>query len=517
MGLLFGSEEVMMEEEDEWLSFPHKIIHEYIAANYLVQEIAKNHDILKQLFPKWKDIKRHEEVYNFCIGCTSDAEQASVFVNHFCAVLSKTMIRNVKHGEMELSHSGIYKIDTIAGQYEERAGYSDKAELTQVFSAISREARAHGNTCTNPVCNKYIHVYPACNNINPTHISQSKLIIFTESIKFTQYSSASDKVADQQNWDEQCLVILGDKETEQHFISINHAMSNSNVTHVFMLNCMVRNSADIYNDQNVNRIFRESMQVLYMRACTLPGVLWDEVGHGLAGNEAMESVLMVHCTGVTEYLVSCIASCTALTTLWLPICKLSSEMCRMLCRQLVCLTQLEVLNLSKNPVWEHVTHITAAITAWGPAAPLRRLCLQDCELPAELVPALLSAVTQCCPLLEVLSIGGNSIGGHLPSFMAAAPASLQYLGVDSCNLQPEDVASITTALIHNTLPRLVYLDMEDNSLIDSVVEPLLQAANTHHHGKLEVELRGNNLSAEFTTRWSSQSRPQVHLILHPQA
>ncbi len=509
-----------MEEENEWLSFPHKIIHEYTASCYLVQKIKKNRKILGKLFPTWKDIKRHEEVYNFCIGCSSDAEQASVFTTHFCAVLSKEMMGNVKRCLYTLCHSGIYRIDTHANQYEENEAHSDKAELTQVFSAICREARAHGNTCTNPVCNEYIHVYPACRNTDPTHISKSKLIVFTDIVNTPHNScnssGASDNRTDQCKKDDKCLVIFGDNNNQQALSRINNAMSYCNATHVYIKGCNVEHSVNASIDQHVNNLFIQCLQSLCMKDCILPGIVWDEISRCLAGSKAMKSVWMYDCTGVTEYMITCTASFTTLTELLLRNCKLSSEMCEVICRKLKHLIHLEWLNLGLNPVGEHVTHITAAITAWGPAARLRGLYLYNCKLPADRIPALLSAVTQCCPLLQRLVIGGNNIGGCLPSFMATAPASLQYLGVINCNLQPDDVASITTAFTHNTLPQLWLLYMRDNSLTDDVVEPLLKAANTHRQGKLEVDLRENNLSAELTTRWSSQCRSQLHLNLHPQ-
>ena len=529
----------MGDEESEWLSFPHKMIHEYIAACYLVREIEKSNEILKLLFPKWKDIKIHEEVYNFCIGCSDSAEQASLLISHFCAVLSEKMIENVKPGSDKLCHSGIYKMDTIPDRVGEMEGYSDTKELTQVFSGIRREASGHKDTCTNPVCNEYIHLYPDCGNIDPNHISKCNLIIFNESITSDQHLlGAVNNVPDQHKKGKQSLVIFGDNDSDHDLTSINYAMSCCNVIQVYMRGCRVENSVNSENVQSVNNIFTPSLETLCMQHCTLPGAFWDRIGSGLAGSEAIERVLLADCTGITELLVNCIGSCTApirlelercelpsvpslassinLTKLKLRYCKLSHEACGTLCMQLIHLTHLNQIKLSDSPVGEHVKLITAAISAWGPSAVLRDLDLSDCELPAEQVPALLSALTECCPLLNNLCIDGNRISGCLSSFMAAVPAYLANLGLRSCQLQLEDVASITTALLHNRLPQLMYLNIRANSLSDNVVEPLLQAANTHHQGRLEVDLRYNTLSAEFTSRWSSQTRPQLHLSLHPQ-
>ena len=516
LGLLFGNEEETTEEENEWLSFPHKIIHEYIAAYYLVREIAKNQETLERFFPKWKSIKRHEEVYNFCIGCSSDAEQASVFTRHFCDVLSETMIWNVQSGQIELCHSRIYKIDTIVGKNTEMRDYSDKAELTQVFSAISREIGDKRDTCTNPVCNEYIHVYPACSNIDPSHISKSKLLVYTESVTPSRYlMGVSDNMTHRNDAKEKYLVIFGDKK-KQDFACINQAMSLCEVAEIYMKDCTFEHSMIGDNAQNVSNLFTKSLESVYMKQCNLTHVLWTKIGDNLAGSKVMKSVMLRDCAGVTEHLVTCIASPITLTKLWLDGCNLSKDMCEVLCKKLTHLKSLEGLDLSRNPIGEHVAHITAAIRTWGHRAKLRMLYLASCKLPGKLVPSLLLAVTECCPEMQYLSIGGNGIGGCLPSFMEAAPASLRYLYVHKCNLWYQDVDSITTVLKYNSLPNLSYLDMENNSLSDTLVEPLLQAADTHHPGKLEVNLTHNNLSNEFTTRWSSQHRPKLHIYLHPQ-
>ncbi len=517
--MLFGNEEASIEEENEWLSFPHKMIHEYVAAHFLVREIGKDQRLLKELFSTWTDIKRHEEVYAFCIGHSSNSRQVSVFISHFCAVLSDTMIKKVKIGNPELTHSGKYKMDTFAGRDKERTGHSDRADLLQILTAISREAGAHRNTCFNPACNEYIHVFPACRNNDPTHIAKSKLIIFTEPLEIAQHlrmSAPADNMPDRNSKDKKCLVLFGDNDNGQDLTGINSSLSHCNIAYVYMGHCILKHSVKQGDVQNVNNVFTESLQTLYMKSCTLPDVLQEKIGHGQAGSEAMKVVRLWGCTGVTLNLVNFIASCTTLTKLLLTDCKLSSEVCGVLCRQLKNLRHLVKLGLSRNPLGKHIAHMTDAIKAWGPRAPLEELYLHGCQLPADLIPPLLSAVTQCCPVLSHLGIGGSSVGGSLPGFVAAAPASLQFLWVYNCNLRSGDVASITRALSHNTLQQIEYLGMNDNILTDNVVEPMLQAANNHHIGKLEVDLRNNKLSPEFNARWSNQSKQHLHLHLKPQ-
>ncbi len=508
LGLLFGNEKELINGEDEWLSFPHKMIHEYIAACFLVREIAANHKLLNQLFGTWKDIKRHEEVYNFCIGCSSDSCLASLLINHLCMVLSATMLVNVKTGALELCHSRQYKIDTTAAKNEEMRNYSDKIELIQVFSAVCREARAHVNTCTNPVCNEFIHVYPACTNTDPFHVIQSQLLVFTDKIrKVNRVISARDDMAHQKTWGEKCLVIFGDNNIDQDLTSINQAMSNCIVTQIYMKGCNVIDSEIELNCLNVESVFTESLQALYIKDCELPDQLWNEIGNGLAGSQAIERVRLRDCTGVTEHLIMCIGL-TSLTDLRLDNCNLSSEMCELICKELKHFTHLEWLDLSANPVGAHVVHLTAAIRAWGPVAVLKRLVLASCELPGHLVPDLLNVVALWCRQLRSLDIGENKIGGCLWRLMSDAPDSLQYLFAHSCNLQAGDVDSISKALRNGKLLDLQYLDIEHNGLSNTVVAPLVEAAKMYHRGKLEMNLRGNSMPAEST---AASHREGLHL------
>ncbi len=505
--MLFGNEEDLS-GDDQWLSFPHKLIHEYIAASYLVQVIAEDNEFIKSLFPSWKEIKRHEEVYAFCIGCSADADQASVFIRHLSIVLCATILNSVKTGQIELCHSRQYKIDTTVAKNEEMRNYSDKAELIQVFSAICREARVHGNTCMNPVCNKYIHVNPACRNTDLKHISQSRLIIFTEKVKRANHASAiSNDIFVGKNMGEKCLVLLGDNKVNQDLVCINHAMSKCNVTQVYVKGCNFMPLGNEYACQNVESVFSECLQELYMRDCELPDEVWNEIGNGLAGSQAIERVRLRDCDGVTDQLVTCIGI-KSLTELWLDNCNLSSEMCEELCKELKHFKHLDKLDLSRNPVGEHVAYITAAITAWGPEATLRKLILASCQLPAHLVPDLLNVVALWCRQLRSLDIGENNIGGCLPRFMSDTPASLQFLFVHSCNLQPGDIKSIIKALKHDKLHGLQYLDIEANNLSHELVAKLVNAAKMYHQGKLEMNLRGNSMPAEST---AGGNREGLHL------
>ncbi len=341
----------MIEEGNEWLSFPHKIIHEYIAACYLLRRISEEPQILPSLFPTWRDLKRHEEVYNFCIGCSSGAKMvgySDLLVGYFCSAFSYSIIENVKNCSDAICHSGIYKIDIIVNKVEESGGFRDKAELLQVFSAMCREARAHGNTILyNPVCNKYIHIYPECTNTDPAHVSRSKLVVFTENIQPAhQAPCVSFNSTNRDARIENCIVIFGSKKSTQDLGSINLAVSNCNVAQVYITDCFLEKS----NGKNVNNIFTQSIVALLIKNSSLSALLWNEIGNGVKGSKGMNYFALRFCTGVSEHLLTHIATLTTLTWLEVLECKLSNELCELLCRQVIHLPHLESLVLQGNHI-----------------------------------------------------------------------------------------------------------------------------------------------------------------------
>ncbi len=91
IGLLFG-EDINATTEDlpAVLSFQHKLIQEYLAAVYIVEnmKLESAATFLNGAFPSWKEIETHREVIQFACGILADTN-ASPIGDHVAKVLAQ--------------------------------------------------------------------------------------------------------------------------------------------------------------------------------------------------------------------------------------------------------------------------------------------------------------------------------------------------------------------------------------------------------------------------------------------
>ncbi len=80
LGLLFETDETY-DTESQWVSYQHKLIHEFVAAKYIARKVEDDTAFLQTTFPSWPQIVQHQEVYKFCIGLSSNKLVTS-FVDH---------------------------------------------------------------------------------------------------------------------------------------------------------------------------------------------------------------------------------------------------------------------------------------------------------------------------------------------------------------------------------------------------------------------------------------------------
>ncbi len=102
LGLLFGDEiDSTTTDHPEVLSFQHKLIQEYLAAVYIVENIK--HDpsaaFLKEAFPTWEKIEIHREVVQFVCGMLRETD-ASTITNHAGKVLREIIQKGINEGSI---------------------------------------------------------------------------------------------------------------------------------------------------------------------------------------------------------------------------------------------------------------------------------------------------------------------------------------------------------------------------------------------------------------------------------
>ena len=73
LGLLFAKDaELTPQGIPEVMTFQHKLFMEYIAAVYLSEQTKQNPEYIKSVFPTWKDIEKHSEIFKFTCGLLKD-------------------------------------------------------------------------------------------------------------------------------------------------------------------------------------------------------------------------------------------------------------------------------------------------------------------------------------------------------------------------------------------------------------------------------------------------------------
>ncbi len=102
LGLLMTEEQDITSEDDEELySFQHKLIHEFLAALYVSQEITLNVDFLNENFATCRDIEKHIEVISFCINIiASSSKDAQSIVTFATGMFAERVGKQLANGEL---------------------------------------------------------------------------------------------------------------------------------------------------------------------------------------------------------------------------------------------------------------------------------------------------------------------------------------------------------------------------------------------------------------------------------
>ncbi len=104
LGLLFGEEiDVIATNVPAMFSFHHKLIHEYMAAVYIADNIKQDEStsFLTDVFPTLELMKDHREVLHFICGMPYQVV-VSRLTNHVAKVLSEGLLKEMQEGKADL-------------------------------------------------------------------------------------------------------------------------------------------------------------------------------------------------------------------------------------------------------------------------------------------------------------------------------------------------------------------------------------------------------------------------------
>ncbi len=101
LGLLMTEEhDVNSEEDEEYYSFQHKLIHEYVAACYVAKQVETNPTFLMDVFTTHEVIYQYIEVVGFCthvLKSYANAKHMKLFVEHITERFSDKVFEQIEN------------------------------------------------------------------------------------------------------------------------------------------------------------------------------------------------------------------------------------------------------------------------------------------------------------------------------------------------------------------------------------------------------------------------------------
>ena len=196
-------------------------------------------------------------------------------------------------------------------------------------------------------------------------------------------------------------------------------------------------------------------------------------------------------------------------------CELSDATCEAVCRSLVHLVNLRILDLTMNPIGRHAEHMATAvekqlsnnieIQLWG-------LYLKGCKIPNGVMKRLMKAWSRC-PNIDRMTLIDNDMQGIVECLMNPPPPKLRGLYLQAGRIIGQDVHSISRALLSKKLPFLHRLHLNINTLKDEDVGKLIEILeNDTERGEFCLNISDNLLSDELMNEWKDMTRDDLHII-----
>ena len=507
LGLLFGCDDNNEDDDSDWVSFQHKIIHEFIAAIYIVDQVSKNFDFLRRTFPSWTHIKTHIEVFRFCCGYACEQYQM-VFVNYFTTTMCDFTLDMMRQGWDRPTHVYTYKGDTYAERELELINHSDTQELSKNLQEILRECK-YTDQCD--FCSNDIFVSGVEDRQTMAHHMQStRLLVFDEAVSdLLSLNCFGSNVSNDANGDmnlKQALLIseLGPNKMK----IISDVCDNLLDLKYLYLNRITDFSAAFAKPLKV--LLQKPIESFYLIHSRLPEEVNDVV-ESLSNCVHLKVLNFWSTQGISHKILSTISNMEALTYFSLDGCDLNSEKCETLCSQLSHLCQLKVLELPYNDVAHHGKILSDAVRKWGSHSKLKRLNLVKCNMPADVTGYLLETLTQCCPQLYWLGLSGNDLGNNLDD-LVKSHSSLSRLYISDTHLNTGDAKNLSKRIAQKKLSKLELLDISQNRLDEESLTNLAWCFKKYHKEEMLLNIGGNNLKQETIRKRVFQSRGKVKII-----
>ena len=247
-----------------------------------------------------------------------------------------------------------------------------------------------------------------------------------------------------------------------------------------------------------------TLTVLYLEDCHISSEGAVELAAALCKNTTIEDLNLdrnpigEHVEGATA-VAKILVENKALTELDLRDCHISSEGAVELAAALCKNTTLKHLDLSRNPIGEHVEGATAVAKMLLENKALTKLDLRDCHISSEGAVELAAALCTNTTI-EDLDLSHNPIGEHVEGATAVAKIlvenkALTELDLQDCHISSEGAVELAAALCTNTT--IEDLDLSHNPIGEHVEGATAVAKILVENKALtELDLRDCHISSE---------------------
>ena len=250
------------------------------------------------------------------------------------------------------------------------------------------------------------------------------------------------------------------------------------------------------------------LRVLFLRKCSLPPDICTNLLRILAAFSKL-TVLDLSFSNLKisghqlAHAIRCWGTNPDLQILYLRSCSLTEEACSEIITSLTNCKGLTSLDLTGSHLGKAALQLKCYLETITEV--LEALCLDRCSIPNEVSGQMVSVLSSCKNLRH-FSLPGNTLTGVFCNFVPHA--CLSHVDLSDSTLGKADLKHLAELIEQKKVSNLSELWLIGNSLnkLELELEQLLGACVTCHQRELTVFLFRNNLSSEFTEKWTAKCK-----------
>ncbi len=450
-------------EGDGPIHFHHKLLQEYLAAKFLVNQ---QDVMIFETIPTWSEIKQNQNMLRSLIGIigTQLVGIETNAIGQTCLEWNKQATQRVENGQSILGSSSTHY---------------DNLNILQSFQDES---------LTSFLTNVIQHICQEWNRQATQRLENGKFI-------FGSSSTQNDDLWILQSFQDESPTAFNTED-----LCIYPTKCNVSAESLFLSDLLIITKLCDRNSEFDCTIFSHfEKAIIDLRNST---VHWDNIENMIdICSQNLVAFSLNGCSVTSFPVMPCFELVTNLTHLSILNCSIEKSDLEIVSLQLSQNSQLKFIEICNNSVSLDGIKFSDSMSKADTPSALKHLNLTANSFPVHVSKIVLSWITSCS-YLRILHLARNVLSGQLERLISAPPPTLEKLFLCSTHLTSRDVTSIADAIKDHKLPALQRLDMTHNNLHDSHAAPLIEELSRHLPTKLTLCIRaGNHLSGQLLGYW----------------